>query len=136
MISSPDIGHSILEHVWEGNMEPVPLVTRCASFNIGYHADSGEMGSGNKPFSHEVPETIRNGMQNYRDVFCRDEGFDHEHRAVVAPDHHGQSRGEYWAITVKVGCIDYLSASNKLHRVWQCWQNDRQRFPYRFWATG
>ncbi len=25
MISSPDIGRSILEHAWEGNMEFVPL---------------------------------------------------------------------------------------------------------------
>ncbi len=31
----------------------------------------------------EVPETIRDGMQNYRDVFCRDEGFDHVSRYVT-----------------------------------------------------
>jgi hypothetical protein len=31
----------------------------------------------------EVPETIRNGMGNYRDVFCRDEGFDHVSRYVT-----------------------------------------------------
>lgn len=31
----------------------------------------------------EVPETIRNGMENYRDVFCRDEGFDHVSRYVT-----------------------------------------------------
>ena len=31
----------------------------------------------------EVPETIRNGMLNYRDVFCRDEGFDHVSRYVT-----------------------------------------------------
>ncbi len=30
-----------------------------------------------------VPETIRNGMQNYRDVFCRAEGFDHVSRYVT-----------------------------------------------------
>ncbi len=31
----------------------------------------------------EVPETIRSGMVNYRDVFCRDEGFDHVSRYVT-----------------------------------------------------
>jgi hypothetical protein len=31
----------------------------------------------------EVPETIRNGMLNYRSVFCRDEGFDHVSRYVT-----------------------------------------------------
>ena len=31
----------------------------------------------------EVPGTIRNGMLNYRDVFCRDEGFDHVSRYVT-----------------------------------------------------
>jgi len=31
----------------------------------------------------EVPETVGNGMQNYRDVFCRDEGFDHVSRYVT-----------------------------------------------------
>ncbi len=31
----------------------------------------------------EVPETIRNGMLNYRDIFCRDEGFDHVSRYVT-----------------------------------------------------
>ena len=31
----------------------------------------------------EVPETIRNGMLNYRNVFCRDEGFDHVSRYVT-----------------------------------------------------
>jgi hypothetical protein len=31
----------------------------------------------------EVPETIRNGMMNYRDVFCRDEGFEHVSRYVT-----------------------------------------------------
>lgn len=31
----------------------------------------------------QVPETIRNGMLNYRDVFCRDEGFDHVSRYVT-----------------------------------------------------
>ena len=31
----------------------------------------------------EVPETIRNGMQNYRDVFCRSEGFGHVSRYVT-----------------------------------------------------
>jgi hypothetical protein len=31
----------------------------------------------------EVPEIIRNGMLNYRDVFCRDEGFDHVSRYVT-----------------------------------------------------
>ncbi len=31
----------------------------------------------------EVPETIRNGMLNYRHVFCRDEGFDHVSRYVT-----------------------------------------------------
>lgn len=31
----------------------------------------------------QVPETVRNMMQNYRDVFCRDEGFDHVSRYVT-----------------------------------------------------
>jgi len=31
----------------------------------------------------QVPETVRNGMANYRDVFCRDEGFDHVSRYVT-----------------------------------------------------
>ena len=31
----------------------------------------------------EVPETIRSGMMNYRDVFCRDEGLDHVSRYVT-----------------------------------------------------
>jgi len=31
----------------------------------------------------EVPEIIRNGMLNYRDVFCRYEGFDHVSRYVT-----------------------------------------------------
>ena len=31
----------------------------------------------------QVPETVRNGMRNYRDVFCRDEGFDHVSRYVT-----------------------------------------------------
>ena len=31
----------------------------------------------------QVPETIRNGMLNYRDVFCRDEDFDHVSRYVA-----------------------------------------------------
>ena len=31
----------------------------------------------------EIPETIRKGMSNYRDVFCRDEGFDHVSRYVT-----------------------------------------------------
>ncbi len=31
----------------------------------------------------EVPETVRSGMSNYRDVFCRDEGFDHVSRYVT-----------------------------------------------------
>jgi hypothetical protein len=31
----------------------------------------------------EVPETIRNGMMNYRNVFCRDEGFEHVSRYVT-----------------------------------------------------
>jgi hypothetical protein len=31
----------------------------------------------------QVPETVRSGMSNYRDVFCRDEGFDHVSRYVT-----------------------------------------------------
>ena len=31
----------------------------------------------------EVPKTIATGMENYRDVFCRDEGFDHVSRYVT-----------------------------------------------------
>lgn len=31
----------------------------------------------------EVPQTIASGMENYRDVFCRDEGFDHVSRYVT-----------------------------------------------------
>jgi len=31
----------------------------------------------------EVPKTIASGMENYRDVFCRDEGFDHVSRYVT-----------------------------------------------------
>jgi len=31
----------------------------------------------------QVPETIRNGFADYRDVFCRDEGFDHVSRYVT-----------------------------------------------------
>ena len=31
----------------------------------------------------EVPESIRNGMMNYRNVFCRDEGFEHVSRYVT-----------------------------------------------------
>ena len=31
----------------------------------------------------QVPETIRKGMSSYRDVFCRDEGFDHVSRYVT-----------------------------------------------------
>lgn len=31
----------------------------------------------------EVPETIRNGFADYRDVFCRDEGFDHVSRYLT-----------------------------------------------------
>lgn len=31
----------------------------------------------------EVPETIMNGFAGYRDVFCRDEGFDHVSRYVT-----------------------------------------------------
>jgi len=31
----------------------------------------------------EVPETIRRGMAEYRDVFCRDEGFEHVSRYVA-----------------------------------------------------
>lgn len=31
----------------------------------------------------EVPESIRIGMQAYRDVFCRDEGFEHISRYVT-----------------------------------------------------
>ena len=31
----------------------------------------------------EVPETIRDGMMNYRNVFCRDEGFEHISRYVT-----------------------------------------------------
>ena len=31
----------------------------------------------------EVPETIASGMKNYRDVFCRDEGFEHISRYVT-----------------------------------------------------
>ena len=30
----------------------------------------------------EVPETIRDGMMNYRNVFCREEGFEHVSRYV------------------------------------------------------
>ena len=33
----------------------------------------------------EVPETIALGMENYRDVFCRDEGFDYVSRYVTGP---------------------------------------------------
>ena len=32
----------------------------------------------------EVPETIKNGFAGYRDVFCRDEGFDYVSRYVTA----------------------------------------------------
>ena len=31
----------------------------------------------------EVPQTIASGMANYRDVFCRDEGFEHVSRYVT-----------------------------------------------------
>ena len=31
----------------------------------------------------EVPETVRNGMMSYRNVFCRDEGFEHVSRYVT-----------------------------------------------------
>ncbi len=31
----------------------------------------------------EVPETIMDGFADYRDVFCRDEGFDHVSRYVT-----------------------------------------------------
>jgi hypothetical protein len=31
----------------------------------------------------EVPETIASGMTNYRDIFCRDEGFEHVSRYVT-----------------------------------------------------
>ena len=31
----------------------------------------------------EVPKTISSGMEKYRDVFCRDEGFDHVSRYVT-----------------------------------------------------
>jgi hypothetical protein len=31
----------------------------------------------------EVPETIRRGMAQYREVFCRAEGFDHVSRYVA-----------------------------------------------------
>jgi hypothetical protein len=31
----------------------------------------------------QVPETIRNGFADYRDVFCRDEGFDHVSRYIT-----------------------------------------------------
>ena len=31
----------------------------------------------------QVPKTVRSGMSNYRDVFCRDEGFDHVSRYVT-----------------------------------------------------
>jgi len=31
----------------------------------------------------EVPKTIASGMKNYREVFCRDEGFDHVSRYVT-----------------------------------------------------
>jgi dsDNA-binding SOS-regulon protein len=31
----------------------------------------------------QIPETVRDGMQNYRDVFCRDEGFDYVSRYVT-----------------------------------------------------
>jgi hypothetical protein len=31
----------------------------------------------------EIPETIRKGMSSYREVFCRDEGFDHVSRYVT-----------------------------------------------------
>jgi hypothetical protein len=31
----------------------------------------------------EIPETIKNGFADYRDVFCRDEGFDHVSRYVT-----------------------------------------------------
>ena len=31
----------------------------------------------------EAPETIASGMENYRDVFSRDEGFDHVSRYVT-----------------------------------------------------
>jgi len=30
-----------------------------------------------------VPETIASGMKNYRNVFCRDEGFEHVSRYVT-----------------------------------------------------
>lgn len=31
----------------------------------------------------QIPETVRDGMLKYRDVFCRDEGFDHVSRYVT-----------------------------------------------------
>ena len=31
----------------------------------------------------EVPKTIALGMENYRDVFCRDKGFDYVSRYVT-----------------------------------------------------
>ena len=31
----------------------------------------------------DVPETIRQGMAHYRDIFCRDAGFDHVSRSVT-----------------------------------------------------
>jgi hypothetical protein len=38
----------------------------------------------------EVPETIRRGMAQYREVFCRDEGFEHVSRygagLVISPN--------------------------------------------------
>ena len=31
----------------------------------------------------EVPQTIAEQMKNYRDIFCREEGFDHVSRYVT-----------------------------------------------------
>ena len=31
----------------------------------------------------EVPQTIASGMEKYRDVFCREEGFEHVSRYVT-----------------------------------------------------
>jgi len=50
----------------------------------------------------EVPETISNGMTNYREVFCRDEGFDHVSRYVtgliISPNKtlQGIYSSQYW----------------------------------------
>jgi len=36
----------------------------------------------------EVPQTIAEQMKNYRDIFCREEGFDHVIRYVNRCQHY------------------------------------------------